>query len=82
MCVYRRSLSIISILGLICIIAFEGVNAQSIKQLKLQDAIEIGLNQSKMLAIGKEKIKAADARIDEVKASRLPALKFLTGYTY
>jgi len=58
-----------------------GVHAQPIKQLKLEEAIEIGLNQSKMLAIGKEKIKAADARIDEVKASRLPALKFLTGYT-
>ncbi|MFM8281244.1 MAG: TolC family protein, partial [Bacteroidota bacterium] len=70
-----------SILQFIVLFLAIGVHAQPIRQLKLDEAVEIGLNQSKMLAIGKEKIKAADARIDEVKASRLPALKFLTGYT-
>lgn len=55
--------------------------AQHTRTLKLSEAVELGLNQSRMLAIGKEKIKSADAKIDEVKASRLPALKFLSGYT-
>ncbi|MFM7544037.1 MAG: TolC family protein [Ignavibacteria bacterium] len=55
--------------------------AQNTRTLKLSEAVELGLNQSRMLAIGKEKIKSADAKIDEVKASRLPVLKFLSGYT-
>jgi len=55
--------------------------AQNTRTLKLSEAVDLGLNQSRMLAIGKEKIKSADAKIDEVKASRLPALKFLSGYT-
>lgn len=55
--------------------------AQESRTLSLQEAIDIGLGKSRMLSIGKEKIKAADARVDEVQASRLPALKFQTGYT-
>lgn len=55
--------------------------AQNTRTLKLSEAVDLGLNQSRMLAIGKEKIKSANAKIDEVKASRLPALKFLSGYT-
>lgn len=57
------------------------VQAQESRTLSLQEAIDIGLGKSRMLSIGKEKIKAADARVDEVQASRLPALKFQTGYT-
>ncbi|MGA1278301.1 MAG: TolC family protein [Candidatus Kapaibacteriota bacterium] len=78
---HHKSIATIFSLFIIFNIGFTNVYGQSVREIKLQDAIEIGLNQSKMLAIGKEKIKAADARIDEVKASRLPALKFLTGYT-
>lgn len=69
---------------LICLFFLLHINvshAQNIQTLNLSEAVELGLNQSRMLAIGKEKIKSADAKIDEVKASRLPALKFLTGYT-
>jgi outer membrane protein len=56
-------------------------DAQDTRSLSLQDALDIGLGKSRMLSIGKEKIKAADAKVDEVQASRLPALKFQTGYT-
>ena len=56
-------------------------DAQDSRSLSLQDALDIGLGKSRMLSIGKEKIKAADAKVDEVQASRLPALKFQTGYT-
>jgi outer membrane protein TolC len=65
---------------LLCLISI--AHAQDdVRQLSLQEAIDIGLGKSRLLSIGKEKIKAADAKVDEVQASRLPALKFQTGYT-
>jgi len=72
----------ILIIALFCLfISLESIHAQDTQALSLKDAIDIGLGKSRMLSIGKEKIKAADAKVEEVQASRLPAVKFQTGYT-
>jgi len=62
-------------------LSFNAIHAQETRALSLQDALDIGLGKSRMLSIGKEKMKAADAKVEEVQASRLPALKFQAGYT-
>ena len=55
--------------------------AQEPKKLSLQDAVSIGLENSRLLTIDESKIIAAQSKVDEISASRLPALKFQTGYT-
>lgn len=78
---YHTLLKIIIAIVIQLIVSPEFVSAQTVRTLSIPDAIDIALNKSRMLSIDKEKIKAAEAKQDEVKASRLPTLKFQTGYT-
>lgn len=77
----KKSCRIICIAMLFLFNLCSEMEAQETRALSLQDALDIALGKSRMLSIGKEKIKAADAKVDEVQASMLPALKFQTGYT-
>jgi outer membrane protein len=77
----KKSCRVICIAMLFLFNLCSEIEAQETRTLSLQDALDIALGKSRMLSIGKEKIKAADARVDEVQASMLPALKFQTGYT-
>ena len=57
------------------------LNAQDILKLNVNEAIEIGLKNSKMLNSSLARLKSSEAKLKETDASRLPSLKFSTGYT-
>lgn len=57
------------------------LNAQDILKLNVNVAIEIGLKNSKMLNSSLARLKSSEAKLKETDASRLPSLKFSTGYT-
>ena len=56
-------------------------NAQEKLSLNVEDAIELGLKNSKMLNSSLARYKFSEAKLREVNASRLPSLKFSAGYT-
>jgi len=56
------------------------INAQEKLSLTIEQAIEIGLQNSKTLHSSLMKVKSADARISEMNAMRLPSLKLSAGY--
>jgi len=61
---------------------FTGIsNAQEKLSLNVEDAIELGLKNSKMLNSSLARYKFSEAKLKEVNASRLPSLKFSAGYT-
>lgn len=61
---------------------FAGIaNAQEKLSLNVEDAIKLGLKNSKMLNSSLAKYKFSEAKLKEVNASRLPSLKFSAGYT-
>lgn len=57
------------------------VFSQGKRTLTIEEAIKIGLENSKPLHISSMKVLAADARSSEVKAGRLPSLKLQAGYS-
>jgi outer membrane protein TolC len=62
--------------------SFAGIsNAQEKLSLNVEDAIELGLKNSKMLNSSLARYKFSEAKLKEVNASRLPSLKFSAGYT-
>jgi outer membrane protein len=67
---------------MIFILLLFGFTAQAQEKLSLtvEHAIEIGLQNSKILHSSLMKVKSADARISEVNAGRLPSLKLSASY--
>jgi outer membrane protein TolC len=63
----------------ICLI-YSGVLFAQGRVLTLQDALEIGLKNSKELRISKSKLTSADARVTEAASQLLPQLKFTASY--
>lgn len=63
------------------IISFVALNAQEVKDLTLDESIKIGLENSHMLNISRQRMFSADARWSEINAARLPSLKFSAVYT-
>lgn len=57
------------------------VNAQETKQLNLDQAIQIGLENNYSIKISKSKVNAADYKIKESEANMYPSLKFAGAYT-
>lgn len=55
--------------------------AQEKLQLTIEQAVEIGMQNSKMLHSSLMKVKGAEAKVKEVSASRLPSLKLSARYT-
>lgn len=56
------------------------INAQEKLSLTVEQAIELGLQNSKTLHSSLMKVKSADARKSEMNAMRLPSLKLSAGY--
>jgi outer membrane protein len=54
--------------------------SQGKRAMSIEEAIQIGLENSKALHIASMKVLAADARTSEVSAARLPSLKLQAGY--
>lgn len=71
-------------IGTVCLIVLlsisNAVNAQDKLSLTLDRAIEIGLQNSKLLHSSLMKVKGAEAKVKEVSALRLPSLKLNAGY--
>lgn len=71
-------------IGTVCLIILlsisNAVNAQDKLSLTLDRAIEIGLQNSKLLHSSLMKVKGAEAKVKEVSALRLPSLKLNAGY--
>jgi outer membrane protein TolC len=72
------------LIGTVCLIVLlsisNAVNAQDKLSLTLDRAIEIGLQNSKLLHSSLMKVKGAEAKVKEVSALRLPSLKLNAGY--
>lgn len=56
-------------------------NAQEKILLTVEEAIDLGLKNSKSLNSSFARLKSSEAKLKEVNASRLPSLKFSAGYT-
>ena len=57
------------------------VSAQEPRKLSVEEAIRIGLNNSKSLHASQMKAESAEAKTSETNAARLPSLKLSAGYT-
>lgn len=57
------------------------VNAQSKVFLTVEEAIDLGLKNSKSLNSSFARLKSIEAKLKEVNTARLPSLKFSAGYT-
>lgn len=60
------------------------VNAQSIttKTLSLEEAVRLGIQNSKQLVLSKNKIEQAVSRLDQAKDATLPSAKVSAGYSH
>ena len=56
------------------------INAQEKLSLTVEQAVEIGLQNSKLLHSSLMKVKGAEAKVREANAMRLPSLKLSAGY--
>lgn len=67
---------------LICLLfTLSALSAQETKKLTIDEAIRIGLENSKSLHASQMKAESASARTSETNAARLPSLKLSAGYT-
>jgi outer membrane protein TolC len=57
------------------------VLAQEKRALTIDEALQLGLQNSRLLHISEAKARAADAKSSEANAARLPSLKLQAGYT-
>src|SRR3972149_4973634 len=55
--------------------------SQAKRSLSVEQAVQIGLQNSKTLHISSMKVFAADAKSSEVNAGRLPSVKLQAGYS-
>lgn len=62
-------------------IILPAVSAQEKRKLTVDEAIQIGLDNSKSLHASQMKTESASAKTSEADASRLPSLKLSAGYT-
>ncbi|TSA26518.1 MAG: TolC family protein [Ignavibacteriales bacterium] len=76
---YRSNRNLIFWIAILLLFNFK-IYAQEKLSLTVEQAIEIGLQNSKTLHSSLMKVKSADARISEMNAMRLPSLKLSAGY--
>lgn len=68
--------------ALICfLLTLSSLSAQEKKKLTIDEAIEIGLANSKSVHASRMKVESASAKTSETQAVRLPSLKLSAGYT-
>ena len=70
-----------SIILLLLILLTANVYSSETLNLSEQEAVNIGLEQSRTIKISASKVKAANAKVSENTANGLPSLKFLGSYT-
>ncbi|KAB2879113.1 TolC family protein [bacterium] len=63
------------------IIAWPVLSAQELRKLTVEEALQIGLENSKSLHASQMKAESASAKKSETNAARLPSLKLTAGYT-
>ena len=51
-------------------------------KLTLEESVQIGLANSKLIKISESKVISADARVTEFTSQMLPKISFGAGYTY
>jgi outer membrane protein len=73
----RACAAIIVMIG----IAVSTASSQQKMALTINDAIRLGLDNSKILHASQMRVQVADARASEVSAARLPSLRANAGYT-
>ncbi len=76
---YRSKRNVIFGIAVLLLFNFK-INAQEKLSLTIEQAIEIGLQNSKLLHSSLMKVKNAEAKVREVNAMRLPSLKLSSGY--
>ncbi|GAB1430200.1 TolC family protein [Ignavibacteria bacterium] len=76
---YLMNLPCIAAILLALLIGSGKVRAQ--EKLTLEEAVKLGIENSKALHASQMKISAAEAKIGEINAARLPQLSFRGGYT-
>jgi outer membrane protein len=70
-----------AVLGMVLVTSAFTANAQQKLTLSVDEAIRLGLANSKVLHASQMKVQMAEARSSEVNAARLPSLKANAGYT-
>ncbi|MBL7959376.1 TolC family protein [bacterium] len=63
------------------IMAWPVLSAQELRKLTVEEALQIGLENSKSLHASQMKAESASAKKSETNAARLPSLKLSAGYT-
>ena len=63
------------------LLIFGNLFAQQNK-LTLEESVEIGLINSKLIKISESKVRSADARVTEFTSQMLPKISFGAGYNY
>lgn len=76
---YRSNRNLIFWIAILLLFNFK-IYAQEKLSLTVEQAIEIGLQNSKLLHSSLMKVKSAEAKVREVDALRLPSLKLNAGY--
>jgi outer membrane protein TolC len=57
------------------------VSAQEVRNLTLDESIQVGLQNSELIHSSKMKVNYAEARLSEINTNRLPSLKLNASYT-
>jgi len=76
---YRSNRNVVFWIAILLLFNFK-IYAQEKLSLTIEQAIEIGLQNSKLLHSSLMKVKGAEAKVREVNAMRLPSLKLSSGY--
>ena len=58
------------------------LRSQEIKKLSLDEAVQLGLENSKALKMAKSRIDAAQAKYQQLKSLQYPQVKASAGYSY
>ncbi len=76
---FRKGITVLAAAAM-CL-TFSTAAAQQRRTLTVEESVRLGLDNSKQIYSSKSAVQAADARVNEIGASRLPSLKFTGGYT-
>lgn len=75
-----RKTNKILVMAFVAVTLNTNIQAQQVRSISLQEAISLGLQNSKALKISEGKIKEAEANVDEAKNRQLPDFKISGSY--
>jgi outer membrane protein len=76
----RNSSRFLSVLALLTVLSIPGA-AQEKRVLTIDEAVQVGIQNSKVLRQSESRVEYADAKSSEINSTRLPVLKFAGTYT-